>query len=95
LEHVFELATKTKRDDLEEFYKKRFSAEVDGINKCLCSHFIIMRYYREYILTLSVIVITESIVSSPLGLCRRKYEIDFSYNLGIEKSWIGDQDNLF
>jgi hypothetical protein len=54
-----------------------------------------MSYYRAYIPTLSVIVITESIVSSPLGLCRRKYEIDFSYNLGIEKSWIGDQDDLF
>jgi hypothetical protein len=68
---------------------------VDGINKGLCRHFIIMSYYWEYILTLSVIVITESIDSLPLGLCRRKYEIDFNYNLGIEKSWIGDQDDLF
>ena len=93
MEHVFDLATKTKKDDLEECYKKWFSAEVDGINKCLCRHFIIMSYYREYILTLSVIVITESIDSLHLGLCRRQYEIDFNYNLGIEKSWIGDQDD--
>ena len=35
-----------------------------------------------------VTVITESIDTAFIGLCRRNSEIDFNYNLAIETSWM-------